>query len=311
MLTFVPLAATNAGKMALHWLLAAFMCELLPHLQSARMNHGIAYEAQSSGNPDDTDMTVAGGDERLLACEVVETKERLLILGKDKPFWDYYFTKGVYYSKRFSHMWAKPHDSRSISCKAYKSPPKTSFVLEKLTAPLLPDDIIGEIASFDDSALHCHPCALVSFSMKYLENCSAPTTSERFFQAHKEVKEEGGYCFQPSWSQDVWQTPNDENWGEPQTLASCMELNSLNKYFSVDSNEFLMDRRVLASCIFESDIDNKEFIIESNQKIKENQEENLRLQTAVAGRKQDFYYLKTIFNASADTAPVAVAVEGQ
>lgn len=284
--------------MALHILLVVVVaCKLSPDVQSIRASHGISHEVQSFGKSEH----VAADDEELLACVVVETRDRLVIQGKDKAFWDYYYTKGDYLTTltildhqnvmaalmlskgpqqslvSLSHRNPRP---RSIKCKTYRPPPKPSSTLRNLTHPSLPEDLIGLIASFEDSVVRCRTCGLVNFKMKFLDRCSTPSTVEEFEMVNKQVKKEGGFCkvarYMPSpvGEKIMWRHGS---------LPGCMKHNS--------DHESLKDTRRFAACEMEPDSDTEKFIRQRFAREKE----MLGLQQVIDERSQDTINMQHIF----------------
>lgn len=282
-------------SVSLHRVLAVFVCNILLLVRSRRLSFGFADELPASGHPDSAHIETVHDGSKLLACEVSKTDQRFVIHDRDRPFWDYYYAKGSFFSRLLYKDNPELYEPRSLNCHSYTRPPKTSTAFRNLTNPHLPEEIISLIASFDDSSVHCSPCGVVSFRMKFLENCSAPTTAMHFMKVHKEVREEGGFCFQSTWGANRWQTPDKKKWGDQQTLPTCMRLNSFKEDGNLRSGHFDKDRRVFASCLFESDFDNQDFIKEKKTKIKENLAENLRLQKAIDTRRQDIHFIKHIF----------------
>jgi len=229
--------------MTLFCLLAVAMCELCPRLQSARIKRVIAQEIQSSGHSVDA----VADDKELLACVVAGTMDKIIIEGKDKPFWDYYYTKGDYFTTITAHrkimsplveqitqknlvsLSHRNPNPRSIDCETYTPPPKPSSTLRNLTTALL---------RFDSSAVHCRPCGFSSFTVKFLEMCSRARTIEQFNMVNEHVEKKGGSCKVSHYMRN----PLSHN-----TLQSCMKLNLPHGY--------LTGQRRFAACKVESEAD--------------------------------------------------------
>lgn len=196
------------GRIAFPLLLVVVLCNLLAPLRSSRIKQGIVHEVRATRSSEDAD----GPDQQLLACVVGEARQKILIKQKDEPFWIYYYTKEELY-----YFW-RDAKAQSIKCKPYT--PRSS-VLAHLTTHPLPEEMLGIIASFDDSTLDCGPCHLVTFNPKFLDKCSTPGTEvltegqrEEFKKTQDKLRKEGGSCkvLQNSYAQSG------------QTLQSCMRL---------------------------------------------------------------------------------------
>jgi len=249
--------------MALLCLLALVAWELLPRVQSARINRGIAREVQSSGYVDDAD--IPHTMQELLACEVVGEEDKFLIPSKYKPFWDYFYSKLNYLTDRS----LKAH---TISCKTYT-----------------PSN-----ASFKNGVGHCNPCALVGFNLSFLERCSAPRTAKQFADVHEEVLAEGGFCSVRfiSAEERTLQTCMVSPKGVSGLSAFDNRSMRLFARCNIQSDranlEFIEQREENIKEIEETVRRHQEFIKEKQEKIKE-------LQKDIDLHKQDIVYHKQIF----------------
>lgn len=165
---------------------------------------------------------------------------------------------------------AKP---RSLNCKTYTPPPKSSATLSNLSNPSLPEDVIDIIARFEkEAAVHCNPCELVNFNTKFFQKCSSPSTPEQFLKVQEELKEEGSTCeVGVRWEKHYGQGPR----ALQHTLQTCMEGNSYHDTPKLQNQQMFDSRKPsFISCQIESERETQLFI-------KKKQEEILGLQRAI------------------------------
>lgn len=282
----------HGRKMALLFSLAAVMCELLPLFETTRVKRGIAPEVRSSGHSGYADMTAVAYDEKLLACERVEAKQRWIIQGKDKPFLEYYEDFKLWYAER-------KQGGATINCKTFTSPPKPSSILKNLTTHTLPEDVIGLIGSFN-SDVHCRYCWLFDFNMTFFEKCRTALTRNpvsEWLRVRSEVQEEGGSC-----------EPNI-TLTRKKTLQNCMaapEANQVAFCTSFYTEKFIdkTERKIKAhqdtlqarqELIQQKVQEHQKFMKESQDVINKEQETIKDLQDDLDIAKQNIVYLEQIF----------------
>lgn len=248
------------------------------------MSPDMAREAQGSAHPMDVEMSDVADANQLLACVIVETNDKIVIPAKDKGFWAYYY-QTVNWETRTGDpsSWSGNDDDKplSLKCKLYTPPPTHAFVLRNLPSPNLPEDVVGHIASFHDSAVHCQTCRVRKFDMNFFEECSAPSTPEQFLMVDKQVKQEGGFC-----TPRIARGLSGLSWpGEP--LSRREEEDTLQNCIAINSNSgHLPEGRHFASCEL-----NREDDI---QKLIKDNEENVVLHKFIQDCKQDILNLKHI-----------------
>jgi len=332
MLTSAAPAPRKAGECpSIVCLLAVVVSELLHHLQSARLNSGIALEVGSSEHFDYADTPAVFDREKLLACVVFDpafpggTTKRIVMQSKDKPFWDYHYTGGTYFERIFmtpSNIIFRAQNAkpRSINCKTYTPPPKPSSTLRNLNNPTLPEDVIGLIGLFADSAVHCSLCELANFSVEFLEKCSTPSTVGQSLKVQKEVQEGGGNCeVGLRWEKHHGQGSRPRE----HTVQSCMKLDSYIDTPKLQHQQMVLNRKPnIVACHIESERETQSFIkkkemeirvlqrvvaspklhSESDQSdsdtqlfIKRQQTKLLALQKVVDSRRQDIINNKHVF----------------
>lgn len=281
-------------------------------------------------------MTADSRGKELLACKADSFSSRFVIPAEDAGFWKYVYAQLDLWGNLAQHLkhlipadvypfWQdskmalsidqslkmEPHP---IDCKTYAPPTKPSSSVRN---GRLPEDMISLIASFNDEAVHCNACLVVSFNITFLAKCSTPSTRKQFFEIQKEVIEEGGQCTPRMMSADK------------QTLESCMKS---PKDLSGSRQYPLQSTRAFRICTFESDQSSLNLIKKTELQLKENEESIQRsqasikdqqdtlqrtqasikeqqeqlveikdtsrgLQQIVDARKQDVVYLKQIFEA--------------
>jgi len=279
--TMVAPASHKAGQRpSVVSTLAVLLCICFLHFQSSRINRGAARAAlqvQSSKHSETADRTIAGDDETILRCVVVETKQRILIRAKDKPFWDYYYTAGNYFSMILDYT--RDPQPLSLTCKAYRQPLKPAATLKNLTIATLAEELVDLIASFDDSVLHCDKCRRTMFDMEYLEKCS--TFLEKLRK--EDIANLQQFRNEVSTSKCRIKTEFLEFRGSSGklTLHRCMEQNS-DKYTSKGL------RNNFAVCDLAPDS-------ETQLSIKEKEDHIRGLHAIVDSQKQDAAYTKQIF----------------
>lgn len=264
--------------MALLFLLVAVVCELVPRVRGTRISRGVAHHAQvevlSNSNAID--------DEQLLACVVGDTKDKIIIHGKDKPFWDYFYTKEDYYT------FYRHGETRSIDCKTYAPPPKASSALRHLTTPPLGDDMIGLISSFDNSAVHCRPCRVVTFKPKFLDMCNAPKIGgpakeqrDQFLKVQIKVFEEGGFC-----------KAHRSFVEHGHTLQSCMKRGA---QFVEEAGEYFKDARRFAVCDMQPESTSQTLIKETEDNLLSLQKVMDEHRKFIDEHKQDILHINHVF----------------
>lgn len=269
------------------YLIAVATCKLLAPVKSTRIGRGLAHTFTRPEHAIHADMTsvvaaAAAVEEALLACQVVGTKHRFAIQAKDKPFWDYVYS-------RLNYLTDSSLKPQELACKTYAPPPKSSSSFKNLSIATIPEDAVGY-----DREVICDPCALVGFNTTFLSRCSTPTNAVEFLKVHKEVQQEGGSCTLKWFSE------------RERTLSNCMRAPkdpSLNHYS-------LRSMLLSTSCLFQSDskaltfiqeqegaITKTELEIQGHQElIKAKQTKIQRLQSVLDVRKQHVTYLKQVFD---------------
>ncbi|CAK0856242.1 unnamed protein product [Prorocentrum cordatum] len=140
-------------------------------------------------------------DDALLACTDFTTEDRLIIAAADKPYWDYMYETGTYYTQaRFRHS--------------------TKAELDKFKSKLTCTEIIGKMPR----TLKCAKCASTNTNKPslWLSRCAAAKDLDDFKRIQEEVASEDGSCL----------VGGDLSFG--QTVSEC----SASKVIDMDAYNF-------------------------------------------------------------------------
>jgi len=116
-------------------------------------------------------------EDGLLACTDLMTEDRLIIAEGDKPYWDYMYETGRYYTKVINR-----YNTNTAISELEKF--KSKLICTKITQPKVPDN------------LKCDKCASANTDKPslWLSKCAAAKGLEDFKRIEEEVSSEGGHC---------------------------------------------------------------------------------------------------------------------